>query len=109
MLHYQHYQPELAQSQQQQQGLVLGVHQYQQHPDGLMHFQHQPGLGAVQQGMHGVGGLMGSGMGGHQLQDRSQYYGRSEHDAAAASQPVMPSNYAQVGQCMPCQPMHATP
>ena len=98
MLHYQHYQPELAQS-QQQQGLALGIHQYQQHPDGLMHFQHQPSLSAMQQQqMHGAGGVLGSGL-GHQLQDRGRYYDNAEHEAAA-SQPVMPMSYAQVGSCM---------
>ena len=95
MLHYQHYQPELAQP-SQQQGLALGIHQYQQHADGLMHFQHQPSLSAIQQHqqqqMHGVGDLIGPGM-GHQLQDRGQYYGGGRHDAAA-SQPTI--NYAQV-------------
>ncbi|KAL3152984.1 hypothetical protein ABBQ38_012012 [Trebouxia sp. C0009 RCD-2024] len=96
MLQYQHYQPELGQSQQQPQGLMLGIHQYQQqHPDGLMQYQHQQGLSAMQQQhqMHGgVGELMGHGM-GQQLQDRGQYYGHAEHDAA--SQPVLPGNYAQ--------------
>lgn len=104
MLQYQHYQPELGQSQQQPQGLMLGIHQYQQqHPDGLMQYQHQQGLSAMQQQhqMHGgVGELMGHGM-GQQLQDRGQYYGHAEHDAA--SQPVLPGNYAQVSRCISVQ------
>ena len=98
MLQYQHYQPELAQSQQQ--------YQYQQqHPDGLVQYQHQPGLTAMQhQQMHGgLGELMGPGM-GHQLQDRGQYYGRAEHDAA--SQPVLPGNYTQVGRGIQCPILH---
>ena len=100
MLGYQHYQSELAQpphQSPQQQGLALGIHQYQQHADGLMHFQHQPTLSAIQQQqqqMHGVGELVGPGM-GLQLQERGQFYGGSEH-GAAASQPAMPVNYAQV-------------
>ena len=101
MLHFQHYQPDLAQS-QQQQGLALGIHQYQQHPDGLMHFQHQPNLPAMQQHqqqqMHGGGGVLGSSL-AHQLQERGQYFDTAEHEAAA-SQPVMPMSYAQVGSCM---------
>lgn len=95
MLHYQHYQPELGQS-PQQQGLPLGIHQYQQHADGLMHFQHQSTLNALQQQqqMHGVGELVGPGM-GLQLQERGHFYG-AEHDAAAS----MPLNYAQVSYCL---------
>ena len=96
MLGYQHYQSELAQS-PQQQGLALGIHQYQQHADGLMHFQHHPTLSAMQQQqqqMHGVAELVGPGMGVH-LQERGHFYGGAEHDAAA-SQPTMPVNYAQV-------------
>ena len=99
MLGYQHYQSELAQSPHQspqQQGLALGIHQYQQHADGLMHFQHQPTLSAMQQQqqMHGVGELVGPGM-GLQLQERGHFFGGAEH-GAAASQPTMPVNYAQV-------------
>ena len=100
MLGYQQYQSELAQSPHQspqQQGLALGIHQYQQHADGLMHFQHQPTLNAIQQQqqqMHGVGELVGPGM-GLQLQERGHFYGGAEH-GAAASQPTMPINYAQV-------------
>lgn len=96
MLHYQHYQqPELGQS-PQQQGLPLGIHQYQQHADGLMHFQHQSTLNALQQQqqMHGVGEMVGPGM-GLQLQERGHFYG-AEHDAAAS----MPLNYAQVTTCL---------
>lgn len=98
MLGYQHYQSELAQS-PQQQGLALGIHQYQQHADGLMHFQHQPTLSAIQQQqqMHGVGELVGPGM-GLQLQERGHFYGGAEHDAA--SQPTMPVNYAQVSNLL---------
>ena len=99
MLGYQQYQSELAQSPHhspQQSGLALGIHQYQQHADGLMHFQHQPTLNAIQQQMHGVGELVGPGI-GLQLQERGHFYGGAEH-GAAASQPTMPVNYAQVSK-----------
>ncbi len=84
--------------------MALGIHEYQQHAGGLMHFQHQPQMAALQQQHHqqmhgvGVGGMVG-GVLGHQMQDRGQNYGDAGDDGTTSSQPMamgLPLNYAQV-------------
>ena len=63
-------------------------------PDGLVPFQHQPSMHAVQQHMQASGEMLGLPM-----QERAQYYGSADQNGAAASQPAamgLPMNYAQV-------------
>lgn len=99
LLGFQQYRPDGLDPPSQQPGLALGIHHYQQHSDGLMHFQHQPGLSApqIQQQALGGGTIVGGSL-EHHLQGRGEYYSH-EHNSGAASQPAgigLPLAFSQV-------------